>query len=149
MRFFRGIPTKVDVDALVAAIGVPEAGTEIKHDDIAKIINQPVRSYRYCTVVSAWRKRLERENNVLLQALTGVGYVSLNASGRVAVAASKYKCSLRQVERSGKIAAKTDRKTLTDEEKRACDHIQNTSAALRMAADKAARAIVWNDKTGN
>lgn len=81
--FFAGVPTGADVRKLKDAFGVPEAGTEITHDQIEAVIGVERTEHRYRTVVAAWRKALMNENNVDLGTVAGAGYRALSAPERV------------------------------------------------------------------
>lgn len=58
-----GVPVKPDVDRLIEAFGIPEIGKTISYSEVADVILVPHGSYRFNTVVHAWRKQLLREHN--------------------------------------------------------------------------------------
>jgi hypothetical protein len=139
--FAGGVPTDIDVQKIVDEIGVPKEDQMIEYSALEKILGIRKESYRWRTVVNAWRRRLEREHNVLFRAVMNEGYRALAPSGRVDIAGSTFKGALRRIGRAATIASGTDRERLTDEEKRVVDHVQNTGAALRLAASQAARKM--------
>jgi hypothetical protein len=141
--FGAGVPTAIDVDRIISELGVPEPGEVIKYKALEYLLGIKRDQNRFKSVVTAWRRRMERLHNLLFTAVVNEGYQCLSSSGRVTVASGLYKHALRRVGRAATVAAKTDRTGLTEDEKRACDHVQNTGAQLRLAAATAARQIDW------
>lgn len=142
---FGGIPTKLDVDKILAMWPDLKAKDIIPYQDIETLCEIKRRTCRWSVVTNAWRRRLESERNMLLRAGDGQFEV-LDNHGRVAMAGTTYKSALRKVGRSVVVAAKTDRTGLNPDEKRTVDHIQNTGAALRLSAMQEARRIKWDDE---
>lgn len=139
--FFAGIPTENEVNQLMDTFGVPTMGTVITYSQIEGVVGVEQGTSRFRTIASAWRRRLYREFNLILKAVTGEGFKVLDNSGRVDFSTSVYKHGIRRVVRASDIAAKTDRSSLSPEEKRVCDHIQNNGASIRLAAATAAREL--------
>ena len=144
-QFFGGIPTDIEVKLLSDRFGVPKQGQIIKYDDITDVIKVQRTESRWGSVVSAWRKKLERENNIILTAVKNLGFEALTSSGRVDFSAKVFKQAIKRTGRAATIASKTNRKELSESERKVCDHIQNTGAALRLAAAQATRQINWED----
>ena len=144
--FGAGIPTSLDVEKLMTRFGVPDPGDVLPYGEIEHEIKQERGSYRWGSVISAWRKKLEREYNIILEAVPNKGYKALDGAGRVDLAGRTYKGGLRRVTRAATVAVKTDRSTLTDEQKRVVDHIQDAGAKLRMLAAQEARKIKWAEE---
>jgi hypothetical protein len=68
--FLAGIPTEPDVRALMERFNDYVPGNEVLYADIAEVIHvDDVRSYRFETVLSAWRKRIRKEENVTFKRL--------------------------------------------------------------------------------
>lgn len=145
-NFFGGIPTDVDVEMIVKAIGVPKVGDNISYAQLESILRLKRTENRFTTVINAWRRKMDREHNLLMKAIPGVAFEVLSASGRVDLSSKVFKQALKRTGRAVAIAARTDRKELTEEEKKVCDHIQKTGATLRLEASKAARQIDWHDE---
>lgn len=141
MVFGAGIPTQPDVMRLKKEIGVPTVGVLIPYAKIGEIIHEDPAAARFRTVVVAWRKTLFRENNVLLRAEPGKGYVAMDAHERIHDSGSRYKNALRGVRKSGIIASTTETESLSDAEKRVRDHIVASAGALAVAAAAQARQI--------
>lgn len=139
--FGGGVPTEIDVRRLLEAFGIPAIGQLLTYDQISGALGLDRQSWRWHTVTGAWRKRLYREHNLVLSAIAKTGFKVEDSRGRVGVSASKYRGGLRRIAAASIMAARTDRAELTPEESAACDHIQNTGAALRLAAATAARQI--------
>lgn len=143
--YFGGVPTDLDVEKLKTKFGVPAPGTAISYQAIAECLGISRNEFRWHSVVGAWRRHLDRQFNVILKAMKNDGFVALDPSGRVDYSGRKYKGGLRQVVRAATVAARTDRGSLSPEEVRVCDHIQNTGASLRLAAATAARSLKYEE----
>ena len=139
--YFNGIPTSLDVEKLRDAFGVPVPGTVLTHEQIEAVLGQERTSCRYKTVLNSWRKKLERESNILFRALHGAGIEVLDSHGRVDVAGRTYKHGLRRIAKSADIAMRTDQTDLTPEEARVCEHLARTGSSLRLAAITAAKSF--------
>jgi hypothetical protein len=144
-QFFGGVPTDIEVKQLSERFGVPVAGQIVTYESITEAIKVDKSTYRWRTVVTAWRKKLEREHNIILKAIDNVGFEALNAAGRVELSARVFKQAVRRTGRAANIAAQTNRAELSEDQRKVCDHIQNTGAALRLAAAQASRQIKWDD----
>jgi hypothetical protein len=136
-----GIPTAPDVKRMVAKFGIPEIGQLIPYSETAECIGFACVTPRWRTVIQAWRKLLYREHNVYLRAECAKGFVAADPSERVHISASGYKGALRKVVRSGDLALRTDKTKLLPAEIRACDHVINAAAAIKLAAAVAARSM--------
>ena len=139
--FSAGIPTGPDVDRLVKKFGVPPVGTVVGYSDIVEAIGSPFGSGRFSSVVTAWRKQLFTKHNLVLKAVTNIGYEVLNNSQRVSFSANRYKQSLRGIRRAANVASTTDSHGLSDEETRARDHIIRVGSTIQLAAATAAREL--------
>jgi len=62
--FLAGIPTEPDVRALMDKFNDYTIGNEVLYTDIAELIRVEVRSCRFEVVLSSWRKRIRKEENV-------------------------------------------------------------------------------------
>lgn len=143
--FGAGVPTEPDVKALMQHYENVREGDIITHEDVSEILGQPVNSNRYLTVVGAFRRRLDRERNILLVAVPKVGYRVADPDLRVNVAGGKHKSGLRAIRRGGEIASRTERKRLSPEAARAADHLSKTASAILLAAATAAKELRYQD----
>lgn len=145
LTFNTGIPTAPDVDRLEKALGIPDPGDVITYDQICSAINEKRESSRYGSVVSAWRKRLLNEHDLLLLPVPKVGLKAASASEMVHFTANRYKGHLRGISRCGNIAIKADTTKLTTEERKVQEHLTRASAALRLAAATEAKKLKLPD----
>lgn len=143
MLHLGGIPTEPDVRALMEDMtkDAYTEGTIIKKQDVEGIISVQANTFRFQTVVAAWRKRLMAEWNIILVAVPGVGWKVASPSERISLSVSKVKSGLRHVRRGGTIATTTDRARLKPEEQRSADHIANVCAAIELTAKTKAREL--------
>lgn len=141
--FFAGLPTGPDVQKLIDTLGMPSEGNHIPYADVEAVLGLTRKNdpHRWASVTGAWRKRVEREANIILKAVSNQGYDALTPSGRVDHSGRTYKGGLKKIVRASNVAAGTDRTSLSPEEVRTCDHIQNTGAQLKLAAATAARQL--------
>jgi len=143
--FNGGRSTEPEVNDLIEQIGVPSVGEQIPYTQIEAIIKVRRRTFRWNSIIIAWRKRLEREHNILLKAVPNEGYEVLNNSGRINLGGKFFKEGLRRVGRAVKVVSCTSRDGLSDQEKKAADHIQTTGAAIHLSAQTAARQLTYPD----
>ena len=115
--YFKGIPTKVDVDRLVVKYGVPEEGTEISLREIAEVLAIEELSFRFKTVVSAWRRLLFRTHNVLMVGTGERTLVCADPETRVKTAVGKITHGRKSIGRGVVIAYQTDALRLTKDSK--------------------------------
>lgn len=80
------MPTGVDVRKLIDTFGQLAEGFEITHEEIEAVIGVPRTSNRYRTVTYAWRNKLLRDHNRLLESVPGIGYRSLGPGERISSA---------------------------------------------------------------
>lgn len=136
--YFRGVPTQIDVDALINVLGVPKPGETISHETVAAIIKVEPTEHRFNTVSRAWRRQLEREHNLILVGNRSGGFDVLDNSGRIHHACHVADNGLRRISRASVVARKTNTDGLTAEERKAADHLVNTTGQmLAMAAASA------------
>lgn len=111
-REARAIPTKLDVDKLMTKFGVPRSDTFIAWDELAEAAGLERNTYRFQTVVSAWRRTLEQEYDTVLFAVPGQGLQVADSNTRIDLAARKVQLGERQKARWVEIAFKTDARRL-------------------------------------
>lgn len=131
--FLGGVPTKPDVDRLRKAFGVPAIGQLIKYDEIESVLNLLRSTFRFQTVVSAWRKALYSENNCFTQAVLRVGIVVLNPDERIQTSRHGVRRAYRLTGRAVRLAEKTDVSEASPEAKANRIHILDLGARIRLA----------------
>lgn len=137
--YFGGIPTDGDVRNLVEHLGTPRAGDEFTHEQVEAVIGATRDTNRYRSVTLAWRKRLMRDHNLDVAALSGVGFRCLTDSERVAAGVTGVQSGLRKQLHS---VVRADRVQTDDESLRAKqDVLRRYGIALRAEATKAMRLI--------
>lgn len=139
--FNKGIPTEPDVRRLCDVFADLPAGRKLAWSELAAVIGSEYGTHRFRSVVTAWRKKLYRERNVLFGAVRGYGIEVLDGHGRTGAAGSTFKSGLRKVNRAGDIAIRTDVHTLSKEDRRVVDHVSAVAAQLRLVAATKAREL--------
>jgi hypothetical protein len=139
--FSVGMPTSVDVDRIVGVIGVPLVGRLIAYAELEEVLRVTVAQSRFWSVTSAWRKKLERENNLILEAVPTEGFKVLDNHERVGHASRYFKSGMRRTSVAGRRAASTSRVGLASDETRALDHVSRTAAAFKVQAAMEARKL--------
>lgn len=128
--FLGGVTTDPEVKRLNDAYPEMEYDDIIRHDEIETIIENDRRSNRYQAIVTRWRKLLERDKNLLLVAVIGVGFIVADPSKRIIFGSGKHASGIKAIKRAGAVVVKTEREGLSDEEKRLADHLVKNSAAI-------------------
>ena len=133
-NYFRGLPTKIDVDKLYAAFGTPKEGDIIRMDDAAEKIGLDIKSNRFRTIMSCWRRNLFREHK-LLSIGTGDGAIRIaDPADRIDYATRKVKMGRRAIGVAVAVAYGTDTKRLTaDLSKTRTDILDMNNSRLRLA----------------
>lgn len=129
--FNGGVSTEPEVNELIAQIGVPQPGDQISYNRITEIIKAPRRTSRWASVVTAWRKKLERDHNIVFSAVPNEGFQAMNNSERVNYGCKKFDLGFKAIERGIVVIQKTDRAGLSDDEKKAADYVVNIGATVR------------------
>ena len=137
----RGRTTAPDRDALKARFQDLQPGDMINYTDIEETINEDRKSNRYRSVVGQWRKSLEREFNLLLEAENNVGYRVLDNSGRIRNASHTMHNGFKRINKAYSIARKTDEDGLTITEIRAKDHLIKIGSAIDVSFQIAPKGI--------
>jgi len=129
-KFPMGLPTKPEVDKLEKQFRNLKPGDKILYEQIEHVLGVEKSTYRFKTVVNAWRKRLRNEYNVELAAVMNEGYQVMNGSERVEFATKTTKYGVRRVRRAGDVVMRTSRDDLTPEQQIVADHMVKVSAAI-------------------
>lgn len=135
-QFFAGLPTEIDVRALVERFGVPEVGAVIGYPEVEAVIKCKHGSYRWGTVTHAWRKQLYKLHNVVFRARDGE-FTALNAEERVDLGGDRVQRGFREFRKAHVLVSATDVSQLSDEMRAKADHIKSTTAT----AIQSARAV--------
>ena len=98
--FFSGIPTAIDVRALIEAFPALVVGQELAHDEVAEVIAVDAKSSRYRTVTNSWRRQLLAENNIDLGAVAGTGFRVLAPDERITRGVTGFQSGTRKQMRS-------------------------------------------------
>lgn len=144
LTFGAGVPTAADVKRLRDTFPV-KVGDLVLYSEISSTIQCPFRSSRWSSVVMAWRKQLDRELNLILEAVPNKGFVVMNNDDRIHYSSGKYKRGIRQVRRASDVALRTDIQGLSPDAYKARDHIIAAGASIRLAAATAAKQLKWPD----
>lgn len=130
--FFRGVPTDPDVKLLTDAF--PKIPTEvIPYGAIEEIIGVSKDTNRFKSVLEAWKNKIERETNEILITIRGEGVKLATPKERVTYCGKKINSGVKFVARGAKVAAFTDTRGLSDEDKKICDHFSRAASAVSMA----------------
>lgn len=136
-----GVPTKMDVDKLIEAFGVPSEGRLISYGEISREVGCDRDTTRFKTVVHAWRRRLYKVHNVVLDCEPNKGYRVADPTTRVVIAKGQHVGGLRRIRRAGAIAGTTSDDRLDPEHRRVRDHLVRVSSVLQLAAATEAKRI--------
>lgn len=125
MIFGGGVPTAPDVKKIVDSIGIPKEGAVVKYTQLERLLHLKRDSFRFRTVLNAWKRKLFAENNVLMTAVPTVGYKAADPSERIVESKSRVRSGFKKVKMGSVVAQATDRARLSDDEK-----IQQTKLAM-------------------
>lgn len=139
--YLGGMPTNIDIEKIHQAIGTPNIGDTIRYEQLEQILGLKRDAYRFKTVIQQWRKKLDRDSNIILGAVRGVGFEVLNPSGRVDHGSRTHKKGLRAINRAAMVAIRTTDDGLDASEIKTRDYLINTAATIRMAAATSAKVI--------
>ena len=146
--FTFGRPTKPDVELLLKQFPEMQAGDKVSYEAVAEVIKEEPKSSRFRTVTDAWRKRQSREFNVELGVIPNERFEVLDPHQRVDFVSRRHKSGVRRIVKAGSVASRTERKELTFEESKACDHFVRVSASIAEVHNKSARELRVELKAG-
>jgi hypothetical protein len=112
--YFRGIPTKPDVEKLLDVFKLRE-GMIIQIEDIESELGVNRKTHRYAAVTTAWRKRVYREQNLDIQGTGEGSYRVNNPDERITHASDYVERGRRSINRGIVLAYATDEKRLSSE----------------------------------
>lgn len=145
--FFGGVPTEPDVKKLLEAWPLEQLnrdrGKVITHKEIARVIEEAVRSNRYRTVVTAWRKHLETNADVSLRIVAerSVGYRVLHEHERTDHGLRDAKTATRGLKRAAVRVNMVDVTKLDDAQTKRHDHIARGLAVASSHIDGSLKKI--------
>lgn len=117
-KIVNGVPTAPDVKRIVDALGGLERGQEIAHEDIEQIIGEKWRSGRYRTVTDAWRKKVYGDLNLLIAAVSGIGFRVLTENECVDTTRGWFRAGIRKTSRSIDVNSRINSNLLDEPVKR-------------------------------
>lgn len=141
MKYNVNIPTRVDVDALIKEIGIPEVGSHISYNRIIEVIKVERTTGRWNGVVEAWKRELQNKHGIELRAVANEGFDVLDDNGKTNKVHGYVKKAANSFRRAEKTARLVDRTKLTDENKKVYDHTMNFVAAVKLADATVAKQI--------
>jgi hypothetical protein len=100
-----GMPTRVEVAEIERAYPTLERGQDILYDEIAEIIGKPHGHPRFHSVTDAWRKKVRREKNLIIECIPKLGFHVMTAAEQVDSGVSDFGKGVRVIRRGfGKVA---------------------------------------------
>ena len=139
--FEAGIPIEPDVKKLKYAFPELKPGDVIPYAKISSLIGVQRTDNRWRTVVSSWRRFLFTDLHIQLVAQNSSEFVVADDSRKIAVSTGMVASANRKYRKAGILAQVTDSANLTDDERKAKDHIIRISAAMRLAAATAPKQL--------
>ena len=139
-QFFGGVPTDIEIRKLREKYtdDMLVEGFEIPYSDVEEIIDSQYRTHRFYTVTCRWRKILEKDIGIILQAISGEFVFRVLKDGeKVTLGTQKVRTGCKMFRRSYNVFAKTDTKKLTEQETGEYNHsVKRITAVLQAAALK-------------
>lgn len=142
-----GIPTDADIAILREKFGLPKEEQVIAWEAIEETLKIKRTEHRFRTVTGRWRRQLDREHNIHMRAIAGVGLEVLWPDELTHHQSEKINNQLRGVGRAVRVVERIDRTRLNDESRRVADHLITAGHAVRLAAVTAAKKLPPIDGT--
>lgn len=130
----KSIPYAPDLRKMDEAFPKLAIGQALTWEELATASGWPLRSSRFNSLLTAWRKRVFRERNQLLVSLRGKGLVVASPEDRVSHSSNLQRHGLRRVVKSAVIVARTDLSSLPEHSRRTAEHVVQVASALRLVA---------------
>jgi hypothetical protein len=134
--YFGGVPVGPDVDRLDVEYQELTHEQVLTHEELSGAIGYSIKSSRYRTVVTAWRKRLFDERGIELQAVRGLGLRVMTNSQRIDSHIDKAVGGLKAVVRAGARLAVVPRHDVPAHVAKRADHAQLFIAKLGPSIDQ-------------
>ena len=136
-----GMPTDVEFNRLRDAYPTPQIGDSYTDGEIEEVIKVDRNESRYRSVVSRWKRYLERSRNLLLKRDTMVGYSIANAEERFDISVDHRRRAYRQTRRATRILGSTNVADLPEELHPAYHHHLQAAQRAVQAEMEERRAI--------
>lgn len=146
-----GRPTGPDVEEILKVYKPEEMkpGMEIEHDTISEIIQTHKKTGRFKVVYDAWKKKLFRDYNIVLESRDGLVFHVLTDKERVDYSSRRLVSGMKTTKKAGNIALTTDDAQLDDNEKRRRTHLITVAGSLSTMFHKEKKKIKYNIGTIN
>lgn len=136
-----GVPTSPEVKRLLAAFPDPQPGTTISHADIETVLNLSRDSSRYRTIITAWRRQLLLEQNIDIDALSGVGFYVPAPFERVTISTRDFRRGIGRVGKAVRRISRVPMERLTNEEQVKAEHTRRRMEATLSEGRSATKEI--------
>lgn len=133
--YFGGIPTEPDVNKLAEVFKTQEMvpGKQILYSEVCDIIKQKPGSSRWRSVTDAWRKKIEKDGNVIMSCDSfKQAFCVLSEGGKVEFSGKKLRSAVTFAKRSFIVSGMIDVKQLSEEDR--CKHEFNTLKSANVIA---------------
>lgn len=144
--YFGGLPTGPELRKLHEAF--PDLaslrGTMITHEQLEPIVGAIRKSNRYRTILSRWRKQIEKATGIVIDGTgeaQGVGFMVLADSDQVHFGVNKRKQAQRKIRRWHSSVANVNEEKLTSEERRIREHEMFAAGKIHAALMETRRPI--------
>ena len=135
-----GIPSSPDVYKLLARFKL-QPGVDIPHEEVEACIGVARGTSRYRSVTTAWRRRVEREQNLFVDSTPSKGFRVLLPTERVSHCMGKVASGARIVRKSGARAAMIPPDTLSDADRGKAMHMVKLAAQIDADVKQTMRQI--------
>jgi len=137
--YFAGIPTEIDVRLLMDTYPTEEMkiGDEYPYSVVAGLIQCDVKSNRFGTVTTVWRRKVENLTGNRIGARGGECFWVMTDKEKLEAIESKETSVFRQIRKNIRRIPNVDRKQLNEDEKKRLDH--KTMNARNLLASKQQR----------
>lgn len=143
--FFGGVPTSPDVDRLMQMAAGLKDGDMLAYGDIEALINESRSTPRFRTICNRFKLRMFRERNHVLKAVPNDGYKILPPDERIGYSSSRVVQGFRRIKFGAGVARTTDRRKLTEEDRKTLDHLGSIDATIRLAEATKAKTLELPD----
>ena len=125
-----GVPTDTDV-RMIRDMWPDETldGHIATKEEVAELIGAPVRSYRFGTVTSRWRRFVEEDTGKIIGLKQGKFYV-LSDTDKVDLTCSKQRTSIKAMVRSAQVSSRVDRRRISAMDKKRIEHAEMVSSRV-------------------
>jgi hypothetical protein len=139
--YFGGMPTLPDITRIQKEYPSLSVGDFISYETLEKILQNEKNTLRFKTVVHSWRKKMMRENKIVLVPDPGIGLRVASPTERLDLSGRKIESGFRSIKMAARIAAETERDKLTEEQRKTCDHYIRIGSIATLAKKVEAKEI--------